>query len=125
MGAFFAEATNSVTELTGMDECTTNMVVALPTVEMYLKSAFGSNDSFLYRLGFTVNVVFSAARRMCPSGTDRATASAPRLPAAPGRFSTINVCLSFADIWSVIVRATRSIRPPGREATIILTGRWG
>src|SRR5262247_1272387 len=63
--------------------------------------------------------------RVWPSEADRATASAPKLPAAPGRFSTMKLCLRVADSVSAIARARRSTGTPGRPATTILTGSCG
>src|SRR5262249_41740181 len=100
-------------------------IIVLATIEVYVKSARGSNGGFLWRLGLTVNVVPSAASSVCPSGADRATVSAPRLPAAPGRFSTMKGCLSVADSLSAMARATRSTEAPGRKGTTIFTDRCG
>src|SRR6516162_1544950 len=52
-----------------------------------------------------------------PSGGDFATASAARLPPAPGRFSTITGRPSDAESGGAIARATVSVVPPGEAPT--------
>src|SRR5262249_53946529 len=56
------------------------------------------------------------------SGGDFATASAARLPPAPGRFSTITGRPSDAESGDAIARAMVSVVPPGEAPTRILIG---
>jgi len=60
-----------------------------------------------------------------PSGADFATASAARLPPAPGRFSTSTGRPSDAASGVAIARAMVSVVPPGEAPTNSLIGREG
>ena len=60
-----------------------------------------------------------------PSGADFATASAARLPPAPGRFSTSTAWPNSADSGSAIARAIVSVVPPAEAPTRSLIGRDG
>src|SRR3954462_14273214 len=58
-----------------------------------------------------------------PSGADFATASAPILPPAPVRFSTITGWPSCSDILAATIRPTVSTAPPAANGTTIRIGR--
>ena len=60
-----------------------------------------------------------------PSGGERKTLSAPRLPPAPARFSTRTGWPHLADSFSPSRRASASVAEPGANGTTILTGRPG
>ena len=60
-----------------------------------------------------------------PSGSARATASAPTLPPAPGRFSTTNGWPSARLSRSPTARASTSASPPGANGATMRTGRLG
>src|SRR5229473_68349 len=60
-----------------------------------------------------------------PSGADFATASAARLPPAPGRFSTSTGRPSDDESGCAIARAIVSVVPPGEAPTRSLMGRDG
>src|SRR5215472_17698205 len=66
-----------------------------------------------------------ATRSVDPSGDDFATASAARLPPAPGRFSTITGRPSDVEIGVAIARAMVSVVPPGEAPTRSLIGLLG
>src|SRR6516162_7176162 len=63
-----------------------------------------------------------ATRSVDPSAGDFATASAARLPPAPGRFSTITGRPSDAESGDAIARAMVSVVPPGEAPTRSLIG---
>ena len=60
-----------------------------------------------------------------PSGAARATAAAPMLVPAPGRFSITNGLPSRCSSFGATSRATISMPPPGPVGTTIVTGRAG
>src|SRR4051794_17158559 len=60
-----------------------------------------------------------------PSGADFATASAPILPPAPVRFSTITGWPRCSDILAATMRPTVSTAPPAANGTTIRIGRFG
>src|SRR3954470_11325991 len=60
-----------------------------------------------------------------PSGSARNTASAPMLPAAPGRLSTITGWPHFSDSFSATMRGMRSALPPAGNGTTIRTAFAG
>ena len=66
-------------------------------------------------------MVLVAMRRVWPSAGARATSPAPRLPAAPGLFSTITGWLHCAERLGWIIRTMMSLPPPGGYGTTILT----
>src|SRR6516164_9668603 len=66
-----------------------------------------------------------ATRSAEPLGGDFATASAARLPPAPGRFSTITGRPSDVEIGVAIARAMVSVVPPGEAPTRSLIGLLG
>jgi hypothetical protein len=51
--------------------------------------------------------------------------SAPMEPPPPALFSTTTVCPSAAPIFSLTMRATMSVVPPGAKGTIRRTGLLG
>src|SRR5436309_8547301 len=57
-----------------------------------------------------------------PSGSARNTASAPMLPAAPGRLSTITGWPHFSLNFSATMRGIRSALPPAGNGTTMRTG---
>ena len=59
-------------------------------------------------------------KRMEPSGSPRATASAPIAPPAPGLFSTMTVVPSRALIRCAKARPNKSLLAPGEKGTISL-----
>jgi hypothetical protein len=66
-----------------------------------------------------------AARKVYPSAGDFATASAPMIPFAPGRFSTTTGCFHASLSFCATVRVMMSVAPPGGNGTTILTGLPG
>lgn len=60
-----------------------------------------------------------------PSGAERATASAPKLPAAPGRFSITTGWPSTPESRSPRSRATMWVDPPAANGTTMRTGFCG
>src|SRR5438270_644673 len=60
-----------------------------------------------------------------PSGSARNTASAPMLPAAPGRLSTITGWPHFSLKFSATMRGIRSALPPAGNGTTMRTGFAG
>src|SRR4051812_25305134 len=60
-----------------------------------------------------------------PSGSERNTASAPMLPAAPGRLSTITGWPHFSVSFSATRRGIRSALPPAGNGTMMRTGFAG
>src|SRR6267142_5612434 len=70
-------------------------------------------------------VAESLKRNVYPSPADFATASAPIVEPAPGRFSTITGCLQASERRCATLRATASTPPPGGKGTIIRTGLIG
>ena len=77
-----------------------------------VKSRIGSYGIFANSHGLMAWVATAPITIVVPSGAAFATASAPRLPPAPARFSTITTpTLSFT--FSASARATMSRGPPG------------
>src|SRR5436305_12851284 len=60
-----------------------------------------------------------------PSGSARNTASAPMLPAAPGRLSTITGWPHFSLNFAATMRGSRSALPPAGNGTTMRTGFAG
>ena len=60
-----------------------------------------------------------------PSGSACASNSFEITPFAPGRLSTMTCWPSAALIFGWMIRATRSVAPPGGKPTIMRTGRGG
>src|SRR5438477_437547 len=60
-----------------------------------------------------------------PSGSARYAASAPMLPAAPGRLSTITGWPHFSASFSATMRGIRSALPPAGNGTMMRTGFAG
>ena len=65
----------------------------------------------------------SVSSNVVPSGVALATASAPRLPDAPGLFSITTLWPIAADSFGLISRARMSEVPPGANGTMMRTGR--
>src|SRR5574343_150868 len=63
--------------------------------------------------------------RVCPSGLDLATKSAPSVAPAPGLLSTITVWPRLLDRRSARARASPSVVPPAGKGTTRLIGRCG
>jgi len=66
-----------------------------------------------------------AISSVVPSGAERATAAAPILVPAPGRFSMTNGLPKRCSSFGASRRATISMPPPGPVGTTIVTGRAG
>src|SRR5688572_13550911 len=60
-----------------------------------------------------------------PSGADLATALAPIVPPAPGRFSTVTVWPHISPSFCPTVRARMSVALPAVNGTMIFTGLVG
>ena len=65
------------------------------------------------------------ANKMCPSGSDFATSSAPILPPAPVWFSIMTVWPHLRDSRSAMMRGMMSAVPPAGKGTTIFTTRAG
>src|SRR5687768_17234878 len=65
------------------------------------------------------------ANSVYPSGVDLAANSAPRLPAAPERFSITTCWPSPSVSLEPTMRLTMSTAPPGGNGTMMRTGRLG
>src|SRR5450759_1972626 len=66
-----------------------------------------------------------ATTSVWPSGVARAAALRPILPLAPGRFSSITVCLSTGPSSLAIRRASKSFDPPGAKWAMMVIVRSG
>ena len=77
-----------------------------------VKSRSGSYGIFLYSQGLMACVATAPITIVWPSGALLATRSAPRLPPAPGRFSTTTVP-RLSRTFSASARAVISSGPPG------------
>src|SRR5262245_32478654 len=64
-------------------------------------------------------------RIVYPSGSDRATASAPILLPAPPRFSITTCWPQISDSFAATIRPTPSVPPPGGNGTTRRTTREG
>jgi hypothetical protein len=60
-----------------------------------------------------VNTAVGKSSSVYPSGRARETCSAPMLPPAPGRFSTMTDWPRTSPSFAAIGRAERSVVPPG------------
>jgi hypothetical protein len=69
-----------------------------------------------------ITSVFTVTNKVEPSGAARTTASVPRLPDAPARFSTTTGRPSRSDSRGPTWRAMRSMPVPGVNGTISLIG---
>src|SRR5436190_16228383 len=67
----------------------------------------------------------SHSSSVMPSAGALATKSAPRLPLAPGLFSTMTLCLNASPSGWLMARAMMSDEPPGGYGTMILMGLPG
>src|SRR5215216_4636146 len=92
-------------------------------MEMGARSFSTSKVRSENRLGAVASEATSISNKVWPSGGALATASAPRLPAAPGLFSTTTDWPMAADSFGLIRRARMSEVPPGAKGTISRTGR--
>ena len=89
------------------------------------KSFRGSKAMPLYRNWLMLAVPIVAISRVWPSGSAFATWSAPMLPPAPPRLSTMKGCPSAWPSRSASTRAVASVAPPARNGTISRTGWLG
>ena len=87
-----------------------------------VKSRIGSYGIFAYSHGLIACVATAPITIVVPSGAAFAAASAPRLPPAPGRFSTTTTPRLSLTL-SASARATMSSGPPGGYGTISRIGR--
>src|SRR6476646_2437285 len=102
-----------------MEECTKSRYCVEPRSRMGAKSLIVSNGRFVYKLGLTTRAELCPHSSVQPSGKDRATISAPILPAAPGRLSTMTCRPPISVNFGATVRASESAPPPGGNVTII------
>src|SRR5574343_1004571 len=75
--------------------------------------------------GFTDTMPPELISKVWPSGGDLATASPPRLPPEPLRFSTTMGWPRASCSAGLSARANWSAAPPGGKLTMTLTGFWG
>src|SRR5882672_1616794 len=87
-----------------------------------VKSLMGSYGRFFERNNAVTWVLGEVNRIVVPSGAARATASAPIMPFAPPRFSTITGWRVAAVILGAMRRARMSVPLPGWKGTTILSG---
>ncbi len=76
-------------------------------------------------LGPMVIVATSINSSVWPSGSALATATAPMLPPAPGRFSTTTGCFHISLSFWPSARASTSDVPPGANGTMMRIGLLG
>src|SRR5215470_637114 len=103
----------------------TRSTLAIDVMIITGSNCAGSKFIFLYSSGLTVSGAGCAASKVYPSGSDVKTVSAPILPAAPARFSTMTGCPSFWCRPSATIRVTVSTPPPAGTQTMILIGLFG
>src|SRR5512135_192354 len=115
---------NSARLETGTLGPTTSTLGMNVTCDTGVRSLTKLYGRFLYRL-ILVTSVLVAMNKVYPSGADLATMSAPILPAAPGRFSTMTGSPSSGRRFSASTRAVTSVLPPGGYGTTSLIGREG
>jgi hypothetical protein len=85
----------------------------------------GSKLSLAYIAWFTTIGAGCVKSRVWPSAGALYTASAPMLPAAPERFSTVTGWPNLSRSLSATTRASRSVPPPGTNGTMIWIGFAG
>src|SRR5882672_2853920 len=90
-----------------------------------VKSLMGSYGRFFERNCAVTWVLGEVNKIVVPSGAACATASAPIMPFAPPRFSTITVWPVAAVIFGDIRRARMSVPFPGGKGTTIFSGLAG
>ena len=93
--------------------------------EIGVKSLIGSYLMFLERCGPAECVPLPPNISVYPSFGCRAEYSAPVMPAAPGRFSTVNDLPNFAVRLVASTRAMMSVPEPAASGTMMVTLRLG
>src|SRR5258706_13555568 len=116
---------SSLTLLTGTDGCTASTCGEYDTITIGEKSFAGSNGMLAYTLGLIASAPTSERSRVVPSGADLATKSAPTLPLAPVRFSTITGWPQAVVRCGPIARARMSEVPPAAKGTMMRIGLFG
>src|SRR6266850_312483 len=116
---------SSFTLATGTDGCTASTCGEYDTITIGEKSFAGSKGMSVYTLGLIDSAPTSESSRVVPSGADLATKSAPTLPLAPVRFSTMTGWPQAVVICGPIARARMSEVPPGAKGTTMRIGLLG
>src|SRR5258708_27674475 len=111
--------------LAGTEGCTTSRSGATPSRATGAMSLRGLNAVEGNSCALMLKGPGGATNSSCPSGGARSTTSAPMLPFAPGRFSTMNGWPNALANSSAAMRASTSTEPPGGLVAMRGTGRSG
>src|SRR5437016_3679773 len=120
-GLDLAKAISSITEFTGNEGLTSNIIEVNPTSDTGAKSFNVSYGSFAMRPGL-VTWVENAIISVYPSGGALLTNSAAMTPLAPGRLSTSTGCPRLPPTFGAMPRVKTSSGPPGGAPTRIRMG---
>src|ERR1700704_4494839 len=105
----------------GFTSTTLGIATMMPTGT----NCVGSKGRFRYRFGLMMRGGGGGDSSLSPSRSALETYSAPILPAAPARFSTITGWPHLRDSFSPMMRGMTSALPPAGKGTTILTALLG
>ena len=123
-GLAFAKVMTSFSVFAANEGCAANRFGNFDNCVTGVKSRTGSYGSLVYSDGLMVSDEATTSK-VCPSGAALVTISVPLMVPAPGRLSTITVCLKISVSRAAINRAVRSVDAPGDCGTTMRIGRDG
>src|SRR5437667_9025744 len=103
----------------------TSTTLGIATMMPIGTNCVGSKGRFRYRLGLMMRGGGGEDSSVWPSGSALKTYSAPMLPAAPARFSTMTGWPHLSDSFSPMMRGMTSALPPAGKGATILTDLFG